>query len=109
MSATPGIRFCEKQTLLAGVSLAALLLGSCLVSPALGAEYLVSNDTELRNAITSANADGDATATIKLTAGFSTTGSTLPTPTKPITIDTQGFAIGNLQFTNTGGQTLTIE
>lgn len=109
MSATPGIRFFEKQTLLAGVSLAALLLGSCLVSPALGAEYLVSNDAELRNAITSANADGDATATIKLTAGFSTTGSILPTPTKPITIDTQGFAIGNLQFTNTGGQTLTIE
>ena len=109
MSATPGIRFFEKQSLLAGVSFAALLLGSCLASPVLGAEYLVSNDTELRNAITAANADGDATATIKLTAAFSSTGATMPTPTKPITIDTQGFSTGNVQFTGTGGQTMTIE
>lgn len=58
------------------------------------AEYLVSNETELRSAIDTANLNGDATATIRLTSSFSITGATvLPTPTMPLTIDTQGFVL----------------
>jgi len=116
VSATSGIRFFEKQSLLAGVSFAALLLGSCLASPALGAEYLVSNETELRNAITAANADGDATATIKLTQSFAVGTGVLPTPSKPMTVDTQGFTLtgnGNtgdaaLSLLSTDGNTVTV-
>lgn len=58
------------------------------------AEYLVSNQTELQAAIASANADGDTSATIRLTGNVTlSVALSTPAPTKPITIDTNGFVL----------------
>ncbi|MBB3660652.1 fibronectin-binding autotransporter adhesin [Rhizobium sp. BK650] len=98
-----------KTGLLASVNLALLAFFCWPPSAATAREYRVSNETELRDAITAANTDGESSAIIKLTSTFPLSGAVLPTPAKPITIYTQGFNTGNLQFNNTGGQTLTIE
>ncbi len=95
-----------KRRLLAGASLMLALL-SCLVSSGLAANYTVSNGTDLNNAIAAANGDPDATATIKLANSFSTVGN-LPSATKPITIDTQGFTLSGIQMLTTNGQILTF-
>jgi len=56
------------------------------------AEYLVSNLTELQAAYTAANADGDSSAVIRLSADI--TGAwNFGAPTKPLTIDTNGFVL----------------
>ncbi|TJV37873.1 MAG: autotransporter outer membrane beta-barrel domain-containing protein, partial [Mesorhizobium sp.] len=55
--------------------------------------YVANSDGALRAAITAANADSDPNATITLTASFTVSSSNLPTPTKPLTIDTQGFTL----------------
>lgn len=58
------------------------------------AEYLVSSEAEFRAALIAANADPDSTATIRLTASFSIAAAGITAvPTKPITIDTQGFVL----------------
>nr|WP_315596006.1 autotransporter outer membrane beta-barrel domain-containing protein [uncultured Cupriavidus sp.] len=58
------------------------------------AEYLVSNEAELRTALTAAGTDGDASATIRLTSSFTIAGTTsLPSPAKPVIVDTQGFTL----------------
>ncbi|TIR17842.1 MAG: autotransporter outer membrane beta-barrel domain-containing protein [Mesorhizobium sp.] len=95
--------------LLAGVSGAAI---SCLfLGAASAATYMVSNETELRAAINSANTDGDPSSLIVMTQSFAVAGSTaLPDPGKPITIDTQGFTLsgtlngagGAISFSQTG-------
>ena len=54
---------------LAGVCSAALAIGCSLSSPVIAANYTASNDTELRQAILDANADGDPTTTITYGAG----------------------------------------
>jgi fibronectin-binding autotransporter adhesin len=83
-------------------------------SEVLAETYLVASETELRDAITAANADGDASATIVLTGSFAVSAPNLPSPTKPMTIDTQGFTLagaatnGAISFTDTGGNTVTI-
>jgi outer membrane autotransporter protein len=74
------------------VSLAALALACPAASPARAATYTAANQGQLNAAITAANADPDPSATIVLTASFATSTS-LTTPTKPITIDTQGFTL----------------
>ncbi|WID97511.1 autotransporter domain-containing protein [Bosea vestrisii] len=75
------------------VSFAALVLGLAH-SAASAATYLVSNETDLRNAIAAANASPDASSTIVLTQSFTvTTAPNLATPTKSLTIDTQGFVL----------------
>ncbi len=110
-------RILKKRGLRAGVSLAALALPVALASPASAREYLVGNETALAAAITAANADGDASATIVLTASFTVTASLLPTPARPMTIDTRGFtlsglsgaAIAALTLDNTGGNPITLE
>lgn len=59
------------------------------------AEYFVSSLAELQAAVTAANADPDATATIKLSADVTLPGGVWGSgvPTKPITIDTNGFVL----------------
>ncbi|MBP2561221.1 fibronectin-binding autotransporter adhesin [Neorhizobium galegae] len=108
-------RSTRKQKLLSGICLAALSFGCSLATSVSAATYMVSNETELSNAITAANASGDASATIVLTSSFSTSTSTIfPTPSKPIAIDTQGFTITGatnnapLSFDHTGGNTVTV-
>ncbi|UXN60043.1 autotransporter outer membrane beta-barrel domain-containing protein [Phyllobacterium zundukense] len=73
-------------------------------STASAATYLVANDAQLRAAITAANGDGDPNALIRMTAAFSVGATALPTPTKPMTIDTQGFASAPLSFSGLGSQ-----
>ncbi|EJJ27639.1 autotransporter family protein [Rhizobium sp. CF142] len=104
-----GTAIFRKAKLFASVSFVALTMAGAVYEPASAATYFASNETELRDAITAANTDGDSSAIIKLTSTFPLSGALLPTPAKPITIDTQGFNTGNLQFSNTGGQTLTLE
>jgi len=78
------------------VSLVALLLGCVASSPVLAASYFVSNETELRNAITAANASPDASSTITLNNSFAVSGTSIPALTKPITFDTQGFTLSGI-------------
>ncbi|WP_245472121.1 autotransporter outer membrane beta-barrel domain-containing protein [Rhizobium jaguaris] len=77
------------------MSLATLALSSWLPSAATARDYPVSNETQLRNAITTANGDGDPSSTITMTGNFSISTATMPIPTKSITIDTNGFVLSN--------------
>ncbi|CAG2131235.1 hypothetical protein LMG19282_00416 [Cupriavidus campinensis] len=77
-------------------------------------EYFASSLAELQSAIAAANADGDATATIRLSADVTMPGGawSIGTPTKPITLDTNGFvltktgALGNYATSAAGPLTL---
>lgn len=74
----------------------AITLAVALLFPmgASAGEYLVSNEAELRAALTAAVTDGDASATIRLAASFTTPASgVFPSPAKRIIIDTQGFTL----------------
>ncbi|UWU28790.1 autotransporter outer membrane beta-barrel domain-containing protein [Rhizobium sp. WSM1274] len=62
-------------------------------TPAPAATYSASSQAQLNAAITAANADADPTATIQLTTSFSVSSAALNSPSKPITIDTQGFTL----------------
>ncbi|WP_198023996.1 autotransporter outer membrane beta-barrel domain-containing protein [Mesorhizobium sp. LNHC221B00] len=77
----------------AGASLAALVAAGMAPRHAVAGNYVANSDGALRAAITAANADSDPNATITLTASFTVSSSNLPTPTKPLTIDTQGFTL----------------
>src|SRR5690606_42126256 len=70
----------------AGAVLMWLLL-SGMPSPAAGAEFFVSNETELLQAIDTANLSPDNSSTIKLTDSFSITGSGLSKIEKNLVID----------------------
>jgi fibronectin-binding autotransporter adhesin len=72
------------------------LSASAWVPQAMAATYTASNETELRNAITAANADADPNATITLTSSFTVSNTAFPVPTKPMTIDTQGFVLSGV-------------
>ncbi|AMJ61964.1 autotransporter outer membrane beta-barrel domain-containing protein [Bosea sp. PAMC 26642] len=88
------MRYTGKARFLAGTSCAALAIACWLAAPVSAATYLVSNETDLRNAIAAANASPDASSTIVLTQSFTvTTAPNLTTPTKTLTIDTQGFTL----------------
>ena len=101
----------EKARLFASVSLAVLAFYCWPSSAATAREYRVSNETELRNTITTANGDGDASSTIVMTGSFSISTAILPVPTKPITIDTNGFVLTNTYDPAAGASrgTLTIQ
>jgi hypothetical protein len=88
-----GIRYLRRARLLAGTSCAALAI-AYWPAPATAGTYLVSTEAELRSAVTAANADGDASATIVLTGNIMMA-STLNSDaaTKPITINTQSLTI----------------
>jgi outer membrane autotransporter protein len=89
-----GIRYTGRTRFLAGASCAALAIACWLPAPALAADYTASNVTELRNAILAANASADPSSTITLSNSFTLpSNTTLPMPTKSITIDTQGFVL----------------
>jgi hypothetical protein len=103
-----GILLTSKKKLLAGACSVALAIGGLLRSPASAATYLVSNDAQLRAAITAANGDGDPNALIQMTAAFSIGVSALPVATKPITIDTHGFPSEPLAFSGLGAQVILI-
>ncbi|KFC64784.1 putative Outer membrane autotransporter barrel domain protein [Bosea sp. LC85] len=86
-----------KGALLAGVSCAALAIACWLTAPASAATYFVGNETELRNAITTANTDGAGPATIVMTQSFAVSSIlAMPDPAKPISIATQGFTLSGI-------------
>lgn len=87
-----------------------ITLAAALLFPAgaSAAEYLVGTEAELRAALGSAMTDGDATATIRFTADITITSpgtSTFNSPVKPVTFDTQGFAL--IRNTGSAGFTFT--
>lgn len=83
----PGV--CAPQV--SSITLAVALLFPVGASAAV---YSVSNEAELRTALANANADSDASATIRLTSSFLISDPTaFVAPSKPITIDTQGFVL----------------
>lgn len=102
----------RKGELLALTSLA-LAVGCGLPGHAKAASYTVTSQAQLIAAINAANADPDANATITLGSNITLAAVTLPSPTKPMTIDTQGFTLttpgsgGSNTFAGTGA-TLTI-
>ncbi|POR52506.1 outer membrane autotransporter protein [Bosea psychrotolerans] len=107
MSGAAGMKYLGKARLLAGASCAALALACGL--PAMAATYTASTDAELRGRIAQANADGDPTSTIVLTASFTTATASLPAPTKPITIDTGSFTLSVIGSTGaTAGNPINI-
>lgn len=73
--------------LLATASVTAMLLAA---PGALAATYTAGNASEFTVALTAANADSDASSTIKLTGSFAMPGL-VAIASKPIKIDTQGF------------------
>ncbi|WJI39910.1 MULTISPECIES: autotransporter outer membrane beta-barrel domain-containing protein [Mesorhizobium] len=77
----------------AGASLAALVAAGMAPRQAVAGNYVANSEGTLRAAITAANADLDPNATVTLTASFAVSSTSLPTPTKPLTIDTQGFIL----------------
>ncbi|RWC99206.1 MAG: autotransporter outer membrane beta-barrel domain-containing protein [Mesorhizobium sp.] len=77
----------------AGASLAALIVAGATSRQAMAGNYVANSDSSLRTAISAANGDPDSNATITLTASFTVTSIPLPVPTKPQTIDTQGFTL----------------
>ncbi|WP_197497516.1 autotransporter outer membrane beta-barrel domain-containing protein [Cupriavidus sp. D384] len=90
--------------------MSSITLAVALLFPvgASAAEYLVSNEAELRAALGAAMTDGDPTATIRFTADITITTpgtSTFNSPVKPVTFDTQGFAL--IRNTGAAGFTFT--
>ncbi|MCK1475963.1 autotransporter outer membrane beta-barrel domain-containing protein [Bradyrhizobium sp. 197] len=93
-----------RNALLLGMSCGALTLASPQSGNA--ANYVASNETELRAAIVAANADGDPASTITVTSNIAVADPTaLPAVTKPgVTIDRGTFnvTINNNSLTNNG-------
>ncbi len=103
MSDAIGILNLRKTKFLAGISISALILGCLFSSSTSAATYLVSSDGEFRTAISAANGDGDASATIIMTNSFSVSAALLPTPLKSITIDTRGNVLSGVYNASTLG------
>ena len=83
------------------VSTIAIALTLLLPLSSNAAEYFVNDENSLRAAITTANANGDTAAIIRMTSNFTISGgAALPVPTMPLTIDTQGFVLSR---DSTGG------
>ncbi|TWT12653.1 autotransporter domain-containing protein [Reyranella sp. CPCC 100927] len=101
-------RATARAGLLSGVSCVALTIACWFPPPASAADFPVSNDTELRAAITAANAHPDASSTITLTASFVAANAQLPAAAKPITINTNGFTITGTYTTQAVIGALTI-
>lgn len=81
----------EGQSRASAVAIAVALLAAGMSQTTYAANYTAATETQLRNAITAANANGDASSTITLTGDIAMSGATaFPTSTKPLTIDTNG-------------------
>ncbi|MCG7509060.1 autotransporter domain-containing protein [Mesorhizobium retamae] len=90
------VRHSKRNAYFAGVSFAALVAAQLSDAPvALAADFTAGTEQQLRDAIAAANASSDAASTITLTGSFSVLTNTtpLPTPSKTITINTQGFEL----------------
>ncbi|MBR0669329.1 autotransporter outer membrane beta-barrel domain-containing protein [Roseomonas hellenica] len=85
----------RRARLLAGASGAALAIACWLAPPAAAANFTAGSDAQLRQAIIDAGNSPDASSTITLTGSFAVTNTVLPTVTKPLTIDTQGFTLSS--------------
>jgi len=91
------------------LALAAVVAGAAL-TPALAANYDVSTEAELVQAINDANASGDASSTITLTGNVAIA-NLLPAAAKSLTINTGAFilsASGNGALNAAAGGTLTV-
>ena len=102
---TAGIGYIRKGRLLAG-ALRRAGPGLLALHAGLGRNLYRQQSGELQGVITVANSDGDPSSTIVLTGSFAAS-SNLTVPTKPITIDTQGFTLfgpanGGTLFTGAG-------
>lgn len=91
-------KFCRgiRQAGVRAPQASSITLAVALLFPvgASAAEYSVSNEAELRAALTAAASDGDASSTIRLTASFTITGTgTFASVVKPLVFDTQGFVL----------------
>ena len=79
------------------------------IGPAHAGNYTASNETELRNAINAANADGDPSATITLTANVTVSDPTaFPALAKPTTLNTGSFTLSALDVASGPGRSLTF-
>lgn len=109
----PNPRKRSRHELLALSSLA-LAVACAFPGHACAANYTVSNQTELFAAINAANAGSDPSSTIVLSGDLAlATSAMLPTPNKPLTIDTRGFTLSGMGAASgvnfsSGGGTLTI-
>lgn len=107
-----GARNAGRRTLLWGG--AAALMAASLVSPTLAATYYATNEADLRAYVTLANGDGDPSSKIVMTTNFEIVGtSNLPSVTKPLTIDTNGFTLSSatsasILFQAGGSQPVTL-
>ena len=108
-----GIRNARKKLLIAGVCSVALAMAGALSVPAAAETYFVSTAGELRDSITAANADGDPSSTIVMTANFGVDGVGLPGATKTLMIDTNGFTLStagnNSIILQSGAGPITLE
>ena len=85
----------RRRGLLTGVGGMALVLAGVFPSTAWARGYPAGTDAELRQAILDANADGDLSSTITLTADIAITGA-LPASTNTLIIDTAGFSTNGI-------------
>ncbi|MBT2324306.1 autotransporter-associated beta strand repeat-containing protein, partial [Variovorax paradoxus] len=83
------------------------VFGSLLSVAAAAATYTAADETQLRQAIQSANSDGDPSASITLTGNIALSSTTaFPAFIKPVTINTGSFTLSGLDTetaTATGG------
>lgn len=90
--------------LLTGAALLGLV--AAVVSPQVhAATYTVTTQQELIQAITDANASGDASSTINLANSFTITGGGLPSVAKALTIDAGAFTLTSSSDLNLGVDT----
>jgi len=105
-SALQTARFMRRSS--SASALALLAVSAVVLSPqARAVEYFVANQTDLQNAINTANTNNDTAAVIKLTADI-TVSTALANPTVPMQIDTQGFTLGGISYSHNNDQTMTL-
>jgi outer membrane autotransporter protein len=101
----------HRQGKFLAVSCLALAIAGTLPRMALADVIVVNTEAEFRAAIGQANASSDASSTIVLGSSFQVGSTALPTVSKALTINTQGFtlsgvAAGEIQWpVGTGSQT----
>ena len=82
-----------RRRLLTGVGGMAIALAGAFPSLAWADDYPVNSQADLIAAINTLNGNADLTPRIVLGASFTLTTTAIPLPTKPVTIDMQGFQI----------------
>lgn len=90
----------KRGTLLA-LSVLAIDIATMFPRSAWALDITVNSQADIVNAINQINASTDSSSTIRLGSSFQTT-NTLPTATRPVTLDTQGFTLTGSLFTWAG-------